>query len=208
MRSGRFSRVLLVGAEGLSRFLDWSDRSTAILFGDGAGAVVVVAEEQAAGAAHPAARGVLATHLAADGAFVPQLQVPAGGTAQPASPATVAGRLHTVQMDGRAVFSQAVKCMSEACEAVLDEAGVSASEVDFILPHQANLRIIDAIVKRLQLERDRVLVNLDRYGNTSSASIPIALDQAVRDGRIQPGHTILSCGMGAGLTWGAALFRW
>lgn len=208
VRSGRFSRVLLVGAEALSRFLDWDDRSTAILFGDGAGAVVVVGEEQTAGAADPAARGVLATYVAADGAFVPQLQVPAGGTAQPASHATVEGKLHTLRMDGRAVFSQAVKCMSEACEAVLDQAGVSAGAVDFVLPHQANLRIIDAIVKRLRLDRDRVLVNLDRYGNTSSASIPIALDQAVRDGRIQAGHTILSCGLGAGLTWGAALLRW
>jgi 3-oxoacyl-[acyl-carrier-protein] synthase-3 len=111
-------------------------------------------------------------------------------------------------MDGRAVFSQAVRAMSEACESVLAECGLTIADIDWVLPHQANLRIIDAIVKRLGLSRDKVLVNLDRYGNTSSASIPITLDEAVRDGRIRDGSTILSCGMGAGLVWGAALFRW
>jgi 3-oxoacyl-[acyl-carrier-protein] synthase-3 len=205
VRGGRFGKVLLVGAEALSRFLDWEDRSTCILFGDGAGALVLIGEEQDQ-AARP--RGVLATHIAADGSFVPQLNIPAGGTREPASLATVEGKRHVLHMDGRAVFSQAVRAMSEACERVLAECRFTIADIDWVLPHQANLRIIDAIVKRLGLSRDKVVVNLDRYGNTSSASIPITLDEAVRDGRIRDGSTILSCGMGAGLVWGAALFRW
>ena len=205
VRGGRFGRVLLVGAEAMSRFLDWEDRTTCILFGDGAGALVLVGEEQAADAVP---RGVLATAIAADGAFVPQLNVPAGGTAEPASRRTVEEKRHVLKMDGRAVFSQAVRAMSEACETVLAECGLTTAEVDWVLPHQANLRIIDAIAKRLEVDRAKVLVNLEKYGNTSSASIPITLDEAVRDGRIRAGSTILSCGMGAGLVWGAALFRW
>ena len=206
VKSGRFGKVLLVGAEALSRFLDWEDRTTCILFGDGAGALVLVGEEQDDGDPRP--RGVLATHIAADGAFVPQLNVPAGGAAQPASHRTVDARGHFIKMEGRAVFSQAVRAMSEACETVLARCGMTTAEVDWLLPHQANLRIIDAISRRLEIDRDKVLVNLDTYGNTSAASIPITLDQAVRDGRIGAGDTILSCGMGAGLVWGAALMRW
>ncbi|HLU68159.1 MAG TPA: beta-ketoacyl-ACP synthase III, partial [Kofleriaceae bacterium] len=208
IESGRFGKVLLVGAEGLSRFLDWDDRTTCILFGDGAGAMVLVGEEQDAPPSSRQARGMLATHIAADGSFAPQLQVPAGGTREPASLETVQGRRHFIRMDGRAVFSQAVRSMSDACLAVLERAGLTTADVDWVLPHQANLRIIDAIVKRLDLDRDRVLVNLDLYGNTSSASIPIGLDQAVRGGRIREGDLILSCGLGAGLVWGAALLRW
>ena len=206
VRSGRFGKVLLVGAEALSRFLDWEDRTTCILFGDGAGALVLVGAEEAEDEPRP--RGVLATHIAADGAFVPQLNVPAGGTAEPASHRTVEERRHVLKMDGRAVFSQAVRAMSEACETVLARCGMTAADLDWVLPHQANLRIIEAIAKRLDIDRAKVLVNLERYGNTSSASIPITLDEAVRDGRIRAGSTILSCGMGAGLVWGAALFRW
>jgi 3-oxoacyl-[acyl-carrier-protein] synthase III len=204
--SGRFGKVLLVGAEAMSRFLDWEDRTTCILFGDGAGALVLVGEEAKGGDPRP--RGVLATHIAADGAFVPQLNVPAGGTAEPASHRTVDDRRHFLKMDGRAVFSQAVRAMSEACETVLARSGMTTAEIDWVLPHQANLRIIDAIARRLEVDRDKLLVNLERYGNTSAASIPITLDEAVRDGRIRAGSTILSCGMGAGLVWGAALFRW
>lgn len=206
VRSGQFGKVLLIGAEAMSRFLDWEDRTTCILFGDGAGALVLVGEQQ--DEREPRPRGVLATHIAADGAFVPQLNVPAGGTAEPASHQTVDGKRHVLKMDGRAVFSQAVRAMSEACETVLARCGLSTDDVDWVLPHQANLRIIDAIARRLGVDRAKVLVNLERYGNTSSASIPITLDEAVRDGRIAAGSTILSCGMGAGLVWGAALLRW
>jgi 3-oxoacyl-[acyl-carrier-protein] synthase III len=208
VRSGRFRKVLLVGAEALSRSIDWQDRGTCILFGDGAGALVLTGEEQDAPAHSREARGVLGTRIAADGAHVAALQIPAGGTQEPASIGTVEGRRHALKMDGRAVFSLAVRAMSEACLEVMQEVGLGPDQVDWILPHQANLRIIDAIVRRLELDRGRVLVNLDRYGNTSSASIPIALDEAVRDGRIEPGQAILSCGMGAGLVWGAALIRW
>jgi 3-oxoacyl-[acyl-carrier-protein] synthase-3 len=200
IKGGAFRRVLLVGAEALSRFIDWSDRGTAILFGDGAGAVVMVAEE--------GERGILASYLAADGALAPNLNIPGGGTAHPPSAASLAAGRHVLKMDGRIVFGQAVRGMSDACLRVLDAAGVSPGQVDWVLPHQANLRIIDAIIRRLELGEERVIVNLDRFGNTSSASIPIALDEAVRDGRVQPGAIILSCGMGAGLTWGAALVRW
>jgi 3-oxoacyl-[acyl-carrier-protein] synthase III len=207
VRSGAFKRVLLIGAEALSRFIDWDDRGTAILFGDGAGAVVVVAEDDAAaGAVGP--RGILASHLAAAGEFTPQLNIEGGGTLHPPSADSLAAKRHVLKMDGRAVFSQAVRAMSDACEQVLALAGVPADAVDWVLPHQANLRIIDAIIRRLSLPPGKVLVNLDRFGNTSSASIPIALDEAVRDGRIRSGSNILSCGMGAGLTWGAALIRW
>jgi 3-oxoacyl-[acyl-carrier-protein] synthase-3 len=208
IQSGRFGKVLLCGAEALSRFVDWEDRTTCILFGDGAGAVVLSGEQQDAPARSRAARGVLGTYIAADGAFAPQLRVPAGGTQEPASIETVRARKHLLRMDGRAVFGQAVRAMSDACLAVLEQVGIGAGEVSWLLPHQANLRIIDAIVRRLELDRDKVLINLDRYGNTSSASIPIALDQAVRDQRIADGDLILSCGMGAGLVWGAALMRW
>jgi 3-oxoacyl-[acyl-carrier-protein] synthase III len=208
VRSGQFGRVLLIGAEALSRFIDWDDRGTAILFGDGAGAVVLVGAEDPRAAVDPAARGILATYLAADGSQVGSLNILGGGTQHPPSAQSVADKRHVLRMDGRAVFGVAVRAMSDACERVLAAAAFPAESVDFVLPHQANLRIIDAIVRRLSLAPERVLVNLDRYGNTSSASIPIALDEAVRDGRIRTGSTILSCGMGAGLTWGAALIRW
>lgn len=208
VRSGRFGKVLLIGAEALSRFVDWNDRGTCILFGDGAGAVVAVAEEQTAARESGEARGILSTFIAADGSFTPQLQIPGGGTAIPPSRESVEAGKHFLTMDGRAVFSQAVKSMSDACERVLAEVGLSTDEIDWVLPHQANLRIIDAICKRLKIERKQVLVNLERFGNTSAASIPLALDEAVRDGRIVDGSAVLCCGMGAGLVWGAALLRW
>jgi 3-oxoacyl-[acyl-carrier-protein] synthase-3 len=206
IRAGGFRRVLLVGAEALSRFLDWDDRGTAILFGDGAGAVVLAGEATADD--EPLPRGVLASHLAAAGEFAHQLAIEGGGTRYPPSAESLAAGRHVLTMDGRAIFGHAVRAMSDACERVLATAGIAARDVDWILPHQANLRIIDAIIRRLALGSERVLVNLDRLGNTSSASIPIALDEAVRDGRIRPGATILACGLGAGLTWGAALIRW
>lgn len=206
VRSGAYRKVLFVGAEALSRYLDWEDRGTCILFGDGAGAVVAVPDEQPDDAEAP--RGILATRIAADGSLAPSLNILGGGTQHPPCEASIADNLHVLRMDGRAVFTHAVRHMSEACEAVLAEAGVASGDVEVVLPHQANLRIIDAIVRRLSLERDRVLVNLDRFGNTSAASIPIALDEAVRSGRVREGTTLLTCGMGAGLTWGAALLRW
>ncbi len=210
VKAGLYKRILVVGAELHSHSLDYTTRGrdVSILFGDGAGAIVLVGDEDPRPASDPGARGILATYLAADGSHTGSLNILGGGTQHPPSTESIAANRHVLRMDGRAVFGLAVRAMSDACERVLAAASFPADSVDFVLPHQANLRIIDAIVRRLSLAPERVLVNLDRYGNTSSASIPIALDEAVRDGRIRTGSTILSCGMGAGLTWGAALIRW
>jgi 3-oxoacyl-[acyl-carrier-protein] synthase III len=205
IRAGVYRRVLFVGAEGLSKFLDWDDRGTCILFGDGAGAVVCVAEERGEGAA---ARGVLSTYLDADGGFAGELDIRGGGTLHPPSADTVADNLHVMRMNGRVIFSQAVRHLAEACEHAMTAAGLTCDDVDLVVPHQANLRIIEAVARRLAIPEDRFLINLDRYGNTSAASIPIALDEGVRGGRIRPGTTLVACGLGAGLTWGAAAIRW
>jgi 3-oxoacyl-[acyl-carrier-protein] synthase-3 len=208
IRSGSFGTALFVGAEALTRYLDWDDRGTCVLFGDGAGAVVVRGEEQDVAPTSPAARGVLATAIAADGAGWVDLNILGGGTLHPPTRETVEAKLHTMRMNGRAIFSQAVRLMSDACERVLTDVGLSADEVDLVVPHQANLRIIDAISRRLGIADENVFVNIERTGNTSSASIPIALDEAVRGGRVADGDNLLLCGLGAGLTWGAALIRW
>jgi 3-oxoacyl-[acyl-carrier-protein] synthase-3 len=208
VRSKDYKTVLFIGAEALSRFLDFEDRTTCILFGDGAGAVVCTGEEQAAAHGDVEARGVLATTIAADGSMWAELNVKGGGTQHPPTAQTVADGLHAVRMNGRAIFGKAVRWMSEACEQVLEKVGMEASEVDLIIPHQANLRIIDAIGRRLGLTEGQVVVNLDRFGNTSAASIPIALSEAVESGRLTEGMTVLMCGLGGGLTWGATLIRW
>jgi len=206
IRAGTYKRVLFVGAETLSRVTNWQDRTTCILFGDGAGAVLLEAHDTPPGAAP--ARGILATHLGCDGTLAKELMIPAGGSAVPASSATVAGGQHAIFMNGRAIFSNAVRSMSESAEQVLAAAKVGVEDVDFVIPHQANMRIIEAIAKRLAVPMDKVLVNIERFGNTSSASIPIVLDEAVRDGRIRTGDLVLMTGLGGGLAWGAALVRW
>jgi 3-oxoacyl-[acyl-carrier-protein] synthase-3 len=208
IRSGLYQRVLFIGAEALSRFLDWDDRNTCILFGDGAGAVVAVADEQDVPADDPRARGILSSHLDGDSSFWRDLNIPGGGTAEPPSQASVAGRRHYMHMNGRVIFSQAVRNLSDACEKALAKAGLAAGDVDLVIPHQANLRILEAAAKRMRIPQERFVVNLDEYGNTSSASIPIALDEAVRAGRIHEGMLLLHCGLGAGLTWGSVVVRW
>jgi 3-oxoacyl-[acyl-carrier-protein] synthase-3 len=194
IRCGQARMALVVGAEVFSRLLDWSDRTTCVLFGDGAGAVVLGASD---------APGILASRLHADGSQVDILSVPgcigAGGE--------VIGSPF-VQMDGGAVFKYAVRVLAEVANEVLSAAGVSATDIDWFIPHQANIRIIEATAKRLGLGMDRVVCTVDRHGNTSAASIPLALDEAVRDGRIQPGHNVLLEGVGGGFTWGAVLLRW
>jgi 3-oxoacyl-[acyl-carrier-protein] synthase-3 len=194
IRCGQARTALVVGAEVFSRLLDWSDRTTCVLFGDGAGAVVLGASD---------APGILASRLHADGSQVDILSVPgcigAGGE--------VIGSPF-VQMDGGAVFKYAVRVLAEVANEVLSAAGVSATDIDWFIPHQANIRIIEATAKRLGLGMDRVVCTVDRHGNTSAASIPLALDEAVRDGRIQPGHNVLLEGVGGGFTWGAVLLRW
>ena len=192
IRSGSHRRALVIGAEVFSRILDWSDRGTCVLFGDGAGAVVLEAADQP---------GILATAMHADGSQNGILNVPgqiSGGqvTGDP-----------FLRMDGQAVFKFAVRVLADVAEEVCRIADVRTSDVDWLIPHQANIRIIDATGRKLGVGRDKVIVTVDRHGNTSAASVPLALDEAVRDGRIQRGHKVLLEGVGGGFTWGAALFE-
>jgi 3-oxoacyl-[acyl-carrier-protein] synthase III len=192
IRSGSHKKALVIGAEVFSRILDWQDRSTCVLFGDGAGAVVLEASEKP---------GILATAMHADGSQSGILNVPGqicGGqvTGDP-----------FLRMDGQSVFKFAVRVLAEIAEEVCSAAGIQTGDVDWLIPHQANIRIIDATGKKLGVKRDNVIVTVDRHGNTSAASVPLALDEAVRDGRIQRGQKVLLEGVGGGFTWGAALLE-
>ncbi len=192
IRSGSHKKALVIGAEVFSRILDWSDRGTCVLFGDGAGAVVLEASEKP---------GILATAMHADGSQNGILNVPGqvcGGqvTGDP-----------FLRMDGQAVFKFAVRVLADIAEEVCQAAGIQTSEVDWLIPHQANIRIIEATGKKLGVDRNKVIVTVDRHGNTSAASVPLALDEAVRDGRIQRGQKVLLEGVGGGFTWGAALLE-
>ncbi|MDD4168848.1 MAG: ketoacyl-ACP synthase III [Desulfotomaculaceae bacterium] len=198
--AGSCRTVLVIGAETLSKMLNWEDRSTCVLFGDGAGAVVLRTV--------PEGSGILAFKLYSDGAGGPHLLIPAGGSRNPATRETLDGRLHFLQMNGREVFKFAVRVMGEAAEEVLAAAGLDKSDIDFFIPHQANIRIIEPAARRLGIPMEKVMVNVNRYGNTSTASIPLALDEAVRDGRIKSGDYVVMVGFGAGLTWGAVVIKW
>ncbi len=200
LASGAYRSVLLIGAELLSKYTDWTDRATCVLFGDGAGAVVLTAGEGPS--------GVLATSLHADGSMADYIYVPAGGTREPASERTVAERRHYIRMKGNETFKMAVRSMEEASREVLERAGLKTSDIDLFIAHQANRRIIDAVGSRLGLTENQVYVNIDRVGNTSAASIPIALDEAVRKGLLKDGDDVLFAAFGTGLTWGAALCKW
>ena len=200
IRAGRIQKALVVGSDALSRLLNWHDRGTCILFGDGAGAVVV-------GASNDGNRGILSTRLRTDGSFVKTLYVPAGGSLRPASAETVERNEHTITMNGKEVFKVAVRSMEEISRAALEEAGVGVDEVSLVIPHQANHRIITALAARLGVPMEKVVVNLDRYGNTSAASVPVALDEARREGRIRSGDVVLLNAFGAGFAWGAAVIR-
>ena len=200
--SGQSETVLVVGAEKLSTITDFKDRSTAILFGDGAGAAVL---RRAGG---QDGRGILSTFLKSDGKLAPLLYIPGGGAADPISEKVVCERSHYMKMAGREVFKAAVLAMAEACDEALSRAGVTADEVDLLIPHQANVRIIEATAKHAGIPMDKVMVNVERYGNTSSASIPLALDQAIAEGRVKPGSLLLLVAFGAGFTWGSTLIRW
>jgi 3-oxoacyl-[acyl-carrier-protein] synthase-3 len=200
LASGAYRNALVIGAETLSSITDWSDRSTCILFGDGAGAVVLQAAENRG--------GVLGASLGADGSGANLLWLPAGGSRMPASQKTVDERMHTIRMNGREVFRFAVKVMSAATREVLRKTGASLDDVRLLIPHQANQRIINAAAQDLGLPMERVYSNVSRYGNTSAASIPIALCEAAEMGRIHAGDLIVCVGFGAGLTWGASAIRW
>lgn len=200
--------VMVAGVELLSRKLNWKDRTTCVLFGDGAGAVVL-GPADFHGAAHgdDAARGILAAGIFTDGSLADALCIPGGGVADPPSHEVVAEQRDKVHMDGQDVFRTAVKNLTSSSAQTLKAAGLTSAELDWVVAHQANIRIIQQVAARLGFPRDKFVINIDRFGNTSSASIPIALDEAVRDGRIQPGHTVLMCALGAGISWGACLAR-
>jgi 3-oxoacyl-[acyl-carrier-protein] synthase III len=200
VRTGALKRVLVVGVELLSRILNWKDRTTCVLFGDGAGAVVL-------GPADGDGRGVLSTKLHTDASLTDSLYIPAGGSREPLTAEGLAAQRDKVFMVGSDIFRIAIKNLTGASRAALDAAGLSADAVKWVVPHQANLRILAQVAQRLDIPLERFVLNIDRYGNTSSASIPLALDEAVRDGRIKKGDTVLMCALGAGISWGSALVR-
>jgi 3-oxoacyl-[acyl-carrier-protein] synthase-3 len=200
IESGCYRQVMVIGAETLSRITNWSDRNTCVLFGDGAGAVLL-REGNGAG-------GILASVLGADGAGADWLILPAGGSRRPASSETVAAGLHTTRMDGQQVFRFATKIIPVAIHKVVQRAGIALDGVDLIIAHQANLRILQGAAERLGVPMEKMFVNLNRYGNTSAASIPIALCEAVSERKLLPGQRIVLVGFGAGLTWGAVLLEW
>ena len=200
IESGHVRRALVIGAEILTRLVDWEDRNTCVLFGDGAGAVIIEAQEGES--------GILSTHLHADGSFWELLYQPGFGSANPPSVEGIAARLPFLKMQGNEVFKIAVRSLHEVAVEALTANGYTAADVNLFVPHQANLRILDATAKRLGLREDQVFINVERFGNTSGASIPIALDEANRNGRIAAGDLVLLDAFGGGLTWASALLRW
>lgn len=199
IRCGSYNTVLIVAGDVLSKITDYEDRNTCILFGDGAGAAVLQGGQKP---------GLLATEIGADGSGSDLLVQPAGGSRAPASCETVARRQHYIRMAGQEVFKFAVRIMVEASRRVLAKAKIETSDISLLIPHQANIRIIDSACKRLGITREKVWINLDRLGNMSGASIPVALSEAYGQGRIQKGNTVLLVGFGGGLTWGAAVLNW
>ena len=198
--TGMYKTALVIGGETMSKILNWEDRSTCILFGDGAGAAVLQAVDEGS--------GFLSFELGSDGSGGPLLKQPAGGSMCPASRETVEKQQHTVHMAGNEVYKFAVRIMGEVAVKVLEKIGLTQADVDILIPHQANIRIVDAAVKRLGISPDKVIINLDKYGNMSAASIPVALDEAAKEGRLAAGNTIVMVGFGTGLTWGACVLRW
>ncbi|MDP3731675.1 MAG: beta-ketoacyl-ACP synthase III [Candidatus Omnitrophota bacterium] len=196
---GTYKNALVVGAEVLSSITDWQDRSTCVLFGDGAGAAVL--SEVKSG-------GILSTYLGSDGSMANLLMLPAGGSRNPATHKTIDKRLHYIKMEGNEIFKSAVKIMTCAAQITLKQAGLKCSDLDLVIPHQANVRIIMAMAKRLGLTSDRIYLNIEKYGNMSSASTAIALCEAVKGGRIKKGDIVLLDAFGAGLVWGACLIKW
>jgi len=199
LAGGLCRTVLVVGGDLLSRIIDWSDRSTCVVFGDGAGAVVLQRVDSG---------GFLGFELGADGAGGRDLCVPAGGSRLPVTPEVLAAGQQYLQMNGREVFKFATRVLVSSAEKLLEQCGMTVDDVDVYVPHQANVRIIDHAVEKLGIPRERVVVNVDRYGNTSSGSIPLALAEAVGEGRLTKGDIVLMTGMGAGLTWGSGLMEW
>ncbi len=199
MAMGDAETVLVIGAETLSRITNWKDRNTCVLFGDGAGATVIKRSTKG--------RGILSAYIRSDGTLADLLHRPAGGSLRPVTPEVLAEGTNCITMAGREVFKNAVRSMAEACDRALDGAKLAATDIDLLIPHQANIRIIEATAKHAGMPMDKVYVNVDRYGNTSAASIPIALDEAMRNGRVKEGMTVMFVGFGAGFTWGSLVVR-
>lgn len=198
--SGMYKRVLVIGADLLTSITNWADRSTCVLFGDGAGAAIVAEVEHGS--------GFLDFDLGSDGAGASALCAPAGGSREPLTHESLDAQRNKLMMEGREVFKFAVKVQGEATERVLGRLGMTTADIDLMIPHQANIRIIDSAINRLGLPAEKIFVNLQKYGNTSAASIPIALDEALQMGKVKKGDLILTVGFGAGLTWGAGVMRW
>jgi 3-oxoacyl-[acyl-carrier-protein] synthase-3 len=197
--SGSYNTALVIGAEKMSSVTDWEDRGTCVLFGDGAGAAVLKRSSTK--------RGILSTTVGADGSLGELLMIPGGGSRIPASHESVEQRQHFMKMAGNNVFKHAVRCMTEAGRDALEQAGLTVEDVDWVVPHQANMRIIKAIADRAGISMDKVIVNLDRLGNTTAATVPLALDEGVRDGRIKSGDIVLMIVFGGGFTWGATVLE-
>ncbi|MBI1809346.1 MAG: ketoacyl-ACP synthase III [Gemmatimonadetes bacterium] len=199
MAAGHYETVLVIGAELLTRIINWKDRNTVVLFGDGAGATVLKRSTRG--------RGIISAYMRSDGTLATLLHRPKGGAACPSTPEIIAEGSDKIQMAGREVFKNAVRSMADACDRALDGAKLAASDIDLLIPHQANIRIIEATAKHANIPMEKVFVNVDRYGNTSAASIPIALDEAVREGRVHDGSVVLFVAFGAGFTWGSMVVR-
>lgn len=200
IKSGIYNNILVIGAETLSKILNWKDRNTCVLFGDGAGAVVLSQVDEG--------YGMLASTLGADGASGDYLTQPAGGSRIPASLETVENNLHYVQMDGSEVFKFAVRIMAKSALQATENSGLKIEDIDYMIPHQANIRIIESAAKRLNIPMDKVHVNLNNYGNMSAASVPVALDEAVKKGKIRRDDIVSLVAFGGGLTWGSSIIKW
>jgi 3-oxoacyl-[acyl-carrier-protein] synthase-3 len=202
LRAGQFKNILVIGVEVLSRIIDWTDRATCVLFGDAAGAVLMTAgDEQSQGR-------VLSTHLFADGSLAEILWQPVGGSREPATPDALAAKRQFVQMNGREVYKHAVRNMATGARTALDTNGFKPEDVAWVVAHQANLRILEGVSERVGIPMSRFFTNVDRYGNTSSASVPTALDEAIEQGKLKPGDLILFAALGGGLAWASAAVRW
>lgn len=204
VRAGGVKYVAVIGVEILSKFLNWNDRTTCILFGDGGGTVILRADE----VSDKRAPGIFSTHIKSDGEGWNLITIPGGGTVNPASHRTVDEGMHAIHMQGKETFKLAVRNISDVAIEALEHNGVSKEEVSHLISHQANSRILDAVADRVGLPKEKVFMNLDRYGNTSAGSIPLTLDEAVRGGRVKEGEMLLMTAFGSGLTWGSALARW
>ena len=200
IKSGQYQNILILGADTLSKITDWTDRNTCILFGDGAGAVILRAREEE--------QGVLCSHLYSDGAMSEMLQVPAGGSLRPSSQETVQNRLHYITMKGNEIFKTAIKAMTEAIEQAAASGGIPIDNIDFFIFHQANTRIINAVAQRLSIPENKIPLTIQKYGNTSTASMPITLDELNKAGKVHQGDVICFAAFGGGLTWASSLVRW